>query len=82
MQLSDLDLAHMENLIRLIKRQKYNDLDWTELLTFGACLNWLDKFHDRVKESVKDVNAPIKIDAPSTPPVVKKPSKKRKKRKK
>ena len=75
MDITKLDIAHLENIIRLIKRQKQDSLEWQEIRAFGASLHWLDGFHDRATADLNDKTAPIKID------VTPKSSKSKKKRK-
>lgn len=77
MEFNKSDLFHFENIIRILKRQKYDKLTLDEVKAFGAAVIWLDQFHTKAEDHLKTI--PVSnVAVSSTPKLHVKKSKKRK----
>jgi hypothetical protein len=71
MQFTKTDLARLEQLLKALRRGKY-DLEGEEVLAFAQCFHWAGALFDAMKESLAPkppvVTAPPPADKPQPKP--------------
>lgn len=56
MEVSKVDLARCETIIKALKRGKY-ELEGEEVLAFAQCFAWLGALHERIKTTLDTASA-------------------------
>lgn len=70
------DLAHVENLVKALKKAKYDSLEGMEVLALAATMTWVSNLDKSIREDLQKQEAEAAMPKVVESPKVTKPKKK------
>jgi hypothetical protein len=63
MEVSKVDLARVDNVLKALSKAKYDDLLCGEILAFAQCYHWLIEFQSRLTKAL-ETPIPLPVESP------------------